>query len=125
MSKNSKMVKIFEFPKRAPWAPRTWDRCRKMVFRSIFGEITNVYKFGIFWSKFSNVQKGPKRLIEHGIDVAFFFRSIFGEITNVYKFEKFLVKIFKCPKRAPEAPRTWDRCRKMVFRSIFGEITNV
>ena len=37
--------------------------------------------------------------------------------------ENFLVKIFECLKRALEAPRTWDRCRKIYFRSIFGEIT--
>ena len=119
------LVKIFECPQRAPEVPRTWDQCRKMVFRSIFGEITNVFNSKNFGSKFSNVQKGPQRSLEHGIDVEKWFLDRFSAKLRMSKIRIFLVKIFECPQRAPEVPRTWDRCRKMVFRSIFGEITNV
>ena len=119
------MVKIFECPKRAQEVPRTWDRCRKMVFRSIFDEVKNVKKIENFGSKFSNVQKGPQRSLEHGIDVENWFLDRFSAKLRMSKIRKILVKIFECSKRAPEVPRTWDRCRKMVFRSIFDEVKNV
>ena len=78
-----------------------------------------------FGSKFSNVQKGPQRSLEHGIDVEKWFLDRFSAKLRMSKIRIFLVKIFECRQRAPEVPRTWDRCRKMVFRLIFGEITNV
>ena len=123
MSKIRKiLVKIFECPKRAPEVPRTWDRCRKMVFRSIFGEITNVFNSKNFGSKFSNVQKGPQRSLEHGIDVEKWFLDRFSAKLRMSKIRIFLVKSFECPQRAPEVPRTWDRCRKMVFKSISAKL---
>ena len=66
MSKNLKHGQNFRMSKKGP---RTWDQYRKMVFRLISGEIRNVKKFENFWSKFSNVQKGPQGPLEHGIDV--------------------------------------------------------
>ena len=65
MSKISKILgggggKIFEYLKRAPGAPMAWDQCRKMVFGSIFGEITNFKKLKIFGQNFWMSKKGPR-----------------------------------------------------------------
>ena len=94
-------------------------------FLDRFSAKLRMSKIRKFWSKFSNVQKGPQRSLEHGIDVEKWFLDRFSAKLRMSKIRKILVKIFECPKRAPEVPRTWDRCRKMVFRSIFDEVTNV
>ena len=79
----------------------------------------------ILGQNFRMSKKGPQRSLEHGIDVEKWFLDRFSAKLRMSKIRIFLVKIFECPQRAPEVPRTWDRCRKMVFGSIFGEITNV
>ena len=117
--------KFSNVPQRAPEVPRTWDRCRKMVFRSIFGEITNVFNSKNFGQNFRMSKKGPRGPQNMGSMQKNGFQIDFRRNYECLKFEKILVKIFECPIRALEVPRTWDRCRKMVFRSIFDEVTNV
>ena len=84
MSKNSKIFgQNFRMSKKGPRGPKNMESM--CDFRRNY----ECLKFEKFWSKFSNVQKGPKRSLEHGIDVEKWFLDRFSAKLRMSKIQKF------------------------------------